>query len=138
MSIKNIAKLTSIIVLTAGVGLGLTACSFSVSSPMETASQVAPQIQGLSSLQDNVAVNMTVGEMFVINTGDIDPSIVMIQDTDAVNNPNNDIVQFIAGGVSGTSVNNPAFMSISKGSAHIILVNSDNGVILADFTINVV
>lgn len=138
MSIKSITKLSTIVVLAAGLGLSLTACSYSISSPLETASIVAPTIQGLSTLQDNTTVNMPVGNMFIINTGDLDPSVVMVQDTDSITNPNNEVVQFIAGGVSGNGETNPAFMSISKGSAHIILVNSVNGSVLADFTINVV
>lgn len=135
MSIKNFSKVAIVLALTGAVSVGLTACSTPTPTPTNSSTVIAPIVKNLSDLTAGTTVNMKVGEVLDINTGDTDPAIVMVQDTDATDNPNDKVVVFSAGGVSGTAVNNPSYKAVGAGTAYIVLVNDTTGAVLADFTI---
>lgn len=121
MAISRIAKISTIVALTAMVGIGLTACTTPTPEPTPTNTMVAPTIVDITTLNGKT-VDITNGSFVDITTGDFAPEDY----TAVVSDPT--IVAFTAGSNDGTVVMNPGLQGTKVGSTQIDLLNTKTGV----------
>lgn len=121
MAISRIAKISSIVALTAMVGVGLTACTTPTPEPTPTNTMVAPTIVDILTLNGKT-VDIANGSFVDITTGEFAPEDY----TAIVSEPT--IVAFTAGSNDGTVVMNPGLEGTKVGTTQVELTNKTTGV----------
>lgn len=121
MAISRIAKISTIVALTAMVGVGLSACSTPTPTPTPTNTMVAPTIVDITTLNGQT-VNINKDAFIDITTGAFAPEDY----TAVVSDPS--IVAFTAGSNDGTVVMNPGLQGTKAGSTQVELTNKTTGV----------
>lgn len=140
----RIAKLVGAMALAAAM-LGLSACAGGdTPAPTGTATSsttaaptpditpvIAPVTVEVGDLQ-GTTVELTVGQMLNINTGDlaVDSYSGVVADAS--------VARFVAGRDDGSATFNPGVEALAEGTTTVVLSNSDGGIEDVVFTIDVV